>query len=103
MAYHPAIDISAWIGAPVLASDSGFVVVAGWDGTGYGNEIVIDHGNGYQTLYAHLNAFYVNVGDNVVKGQQIGEMGNTGNSTGPHLHFEVRQGTVQRNPFGFLP
>ena len=100
---HPGIDIAAWVGAPVLAADSGYVLAVGWDNTGYGNSIVIDHGNGFQTLYAHLNAFYVNAGDNVAKGQQIGEMGNTGNSTGPHLHFEVRQGTVQRNPVGFLP
>jgi LysM repeat protein len=102
-AYHPAIDIMGYIGAPVMAADSGFVVAAGWDNTGYGNEIVIDHGNGYQSLYAHLNAFLVNVGDNVAKGQQIAEMGSTGNSTGPHLHFEVRQGTIQRNPYGVLP
>lgn len=100
--WHPGIDIAAWIGAPVLAADSGYVVVAGWDNA-YGYHIVLDHGNGFQTLYAHLNSYYVNAGDNVAKGVQIGEMGNTGNSTGPHLHFEVRHGTVQRNPSGFLP
>ena len=100
---HPGIDIAAWIGAPVAAADSGHVVAAGWDNTGYGNSIVVDHGNGFQTLYAHLQDFWVSAGDNVTKGQQIGTMGNTGNSTGPHLHFEVRQGTVQRNPVGFLP
>lgn len=100
--YHPAIDIAAWIGAPVLAADSGHVIVAGWDNM-FGYHIVIDHGNGFQTLYAHLNSYYVEAGTNVVKGEQIGEMGNTGNSTGPHLHFEVRQGTLQQNPSGFLP
>jgi len=54
-------------------------------------------------VYAHLDAYYVNAGDNVAKGQHIADMGSTGNSTGPHLHFEVRQGTVLRNPVGFLP
>ncbi|MCB0209652.1 MAG: peptidoglycan DD-metalloendopeptidase family protein [Anaerolineae bacterium] len=100
--YHPAIDIAAWIGAPVLAADSGHVIVSGWDNM-YGYHIVIDHSNGYQTLYAHLNTYYVEAGANVVKGEQIGEMGNTGNSTGPHLHFEIRQGTLQVNPSSFLP
>lgn len=100
---HPAIDIAAWPGAPVLAADSGYVIVAGWDNSGYGFHVVVDHGNGYQTLYAHLQAYYVDAGQNVAKGTQIGEMGSTGFSTGPHLHFEVRQGTVQRNPVGFLP
>ncbi|MCL4299643.1 MAG: M23 family metallopeptidase [Anaerolineae bacterium] len=101
--WHPAVDIAAYIGAPVLAGDSGYVIVAGWSNVGYGYHIVIDHGNGYQTLYAHLNSIYVNVGDNVAQGQQIGEMGNTGNATGPHLHFEIRQNTVVRNPIGILP
>ncbi|GIK37505.1 MAG: hypothetical protein BroJett011_13380 [Chloroflexota bacterium] len=54
-------------------------------------------------MYAHLQTFYVGVGDDVTKGQQIGEMGSSGNSTGPHMYFEIRQGTVQRNPHGFLP
>jgi hypothetical protein len=100
---HPALDIAAWLGAPVLAADSGYVIVAGWDNSGYGYHVVVDHGNGYQTLYAHLQAYYVDAGENVTKGQQIGEMGTSGHSTGPHLHFEIRQGTVQRNPNGFLP
>lgn len=102
-AYHPGLDIGGWLGAPILAADAGHVVVSGWDSTGYGNMVVIDHGNGFQTVYAHLQAIYMEVGTNVAKGQQVGEMGNTGNSTGPHLHFEIRQGTVQRNPYGFLP
>lgn len=100
---HRAIDIGSWEGAPVMAADSGFVVAAGWDGSGYGRMVLIDHGNGFQTLYAHLKVFYVKVGDSVAKGQKIGEVGTTGNATGPHLHFEVRQNGVQRNPFGFLP
>jgi murein DD-endopeptidase MepM/ murein hydrolase activator NlpD len=101
--YHPGVDIAGWMGAPVLASDSGYVVAAGWDGTGYGLSVVVDHGNGFQTLYAHLQTAYVTPGESVTKGQQIAEMGSTGNSTGPHLHFELRQGTIQRNPYGFLP
>jgi hypothetical protein len=101
--YHPGLDIGGWQGASVLAADSGYVIVAQWDGSGYGNMIVIDHGNGFQTVYAHLQSMYVGLGTNVSKGQQIGEMGSTGNATGPHLHFELRQGTVQRNPYGFLP
>jgi LysM repeat protein len=100
---HRAIDIGSWEGAPVMAADSGFVVAAGWDGSGYGRMVLIDHGNGFQTLYAHLKVFYVKVGDSVAKGQKIGEIGTTGNATGPHLHFEVRQNGIQRNPFGFLP
>jgi hypothetical protein len=100
---HQGLDVAAWEGAPISAADSGHVVFAGWDDTGYGYTVVIDHGNGFQTLYAHLQAYYVDAGDNVAKGQQIAEMGITGNTTGPHLHFEIRQGTIQRNPVGFLP
>lgn len=102
-AFHPGLDIGGWKGAPILAADSGYVVATGWDDTGYGNMILIDHGNGFQTLYAHLDTILVEAGTNVAKGQQIAAMGSTGNSTGPHLHFELRQGTVQRNPYGFLP
>lgn len=100
---HRAIDISTWMGAPALAADSGYVVAAGWDDSGYGRMVVIDHGNGFQTLYAHLQVFYVKVGQSIAKGQQLGEVGTTGNATGPHLHFEVHQGGTQRNPAGFLP
>ena len=67
---HQGIDVAAWIGAPVAAADSGHVVAAGWDDTGYGYAVVIDHGNGFQTLYAHMQAYYVDAGDNVAKGQQ---------------------------------
>ena len=100
---HRAIDIGSWEGAPVIAADSGYVVAAGWDDGGYGRMVVIDHGNGFQTLYAHLQVYYVEAGSSVAKGQAIAEVGTTGNSTGPHLHFEVRKNQVQRNPFGFLP
>jgi len=99
---HRAIDIGSWLGNPVVASDSGYVVYAGWDRTGYGNLVIIDHGNGYRTYYAHLSAIYVRIGDSVGQGQQIGAVGSTGRSTGPHLHFEIRYRNVQRNPLGFL-
>ncbi|MBX3012025.1 MAG: peptidoglycan DD-metalloendopeptidase family protein [Caldilineaceae bacterium] len=101
---HAAIDIGSWMGAPVKASDGGYVVQAGggWN-SGYGNHVVIDHGNGYRTLYAHMTSVFVSPGENVTKGQQIGTVGNTGNSTGPHLHFEVLYQGVRRNPYSYLP
>ncbi len=100
---HPAIDIAGWVGSPVTAADGGYVVLAGggWNG-GYGNHVIIDHGNGFTTLYAHLNSIFVSPGMTVSKGQQLGTMGNTGNSTGPHLHLEVRYGGVPYNPSNYL-
>jgi murein DD-endopeptidase MepM/ murein hydrolase activator NlpD len=100
---HLGIDIANRTGIPVRAADDGYVVMAGRDTWGYGNQVVIDHGNGYWTRYAHLNKIGVKAGDVVKKQQQIGTMGSTGRSTGPHLHFEVIQGGVRRNPQGFLP
>ena len=101
---HPAIDIAGWTGAPVKAADSGYVALAtgGWSG-GYGNHVIVDHGNGFVTLYAHLNSIYVSAGESVTRGQQIGSLGNTGNSTGPHLHLEIRYQGVPRNPLSYLP
>ncbi len=101
---HRAIDIGSWNGSPIKASDSGYVVAAGggWNG-GYGNYVLIDHGNGFTTLYAHLSGIFVRTGENVSRGEQIGSAGNTGNSTGPHLHFEVRYQGVPQNPFTYLP
>lgn len=97
--YHKAIDIANRSGGPILASDAGVVTVAGWvDGYGYGNRVMIDHGNGYVTLYAHLSVVQVQVGQRVNRGDVIGQMGNTGRSTGTHLHFEIRQGSVLLNP-----
>jgi murein DD-endopeptidase MepM/ murein hydrolase activator NlpD len=101
--YHLALDIARAVGTPVKAADNGYVVAAGWSNDGYGNNIVIDHGNGYQTQYAHLNRIYVKVGQAVGKGTEIGQMGSTGRSTGPHLHFEVRKNGVRVNPLSFLP
>lgn len=101
---HRALDIGAWTGTAVTAADSGYVIAAssGWN-NGYGTMIMIDHGSGYVTLYGHLNSVFVRQGESVAKGQQLGTVGNTGNSTGPHLHFEVRYQGVARNPFNFLP
>jgi murein DD-endopeptidase MepM/ murein hydrolase activator NlpD len=101
---HRAIDIGSWVGAPVKSADSGYVIEAGggWNG-GYGNHVLIDHGNGFTTLYAHLNSIFVRAGESVSRGDQIGTVGNTGNSTGPHLHFEIRYQGVARNPFNWLP
>lgn len=101
---HPAIDIAGRTGAPVTAADGGYVTVAGsgWN-AGYGTHVIIDHGNGFATLYAHLNSVFVSAGENVSAGQQIGTLGNTGNSTGPHLHFEIRYQGTPRNPYNYLP
>lgn len=101
---HPALDIGSWVGAPAKAADSGYVILAGggWNG-GYGNHVIIDHGNGFTTLYAHLNSIFVRTGESVSRGQQIGTVGTTGNSTGPHLHFEIRYQGAPRNPYNWLP
>lgn len=100
---HRAVDIGAYSGAPVKAADSGRVVIAksGWN-YGYGNYVVIDHGNGFVSLYGHLNSIFVRPGENIYSGQKIGSVGNTGNSTGPHLHFEIRYKDALRNPFTYL-
>ncbi len=100
---HLGIDVGSRTGTPILAADAGYVVLAGRDTFGYGNQVLIDHGNGYQTRYAHLNTVLVKAGQSVQKNQQIGTMGSTGRSTGPHLHFEVIYNGVRRNPLGFLP
>ncbi len=100
---HRGIDISARPGNTVVAADGGYVVHVGRDNGGYGNHLMINHGNGYETLYAHLSVILVEPGQSVRRGQPIGLSGNSGHSTGPHLHFELRQYGVQRNPFNFLP
>jgi murein DD-endopeptidase MepM/ murein hydrolase activator NlpD len=99
---HLGIDIAAGLGAPVFASDSGVVVWAAPIGGGYGNMIMIDHGNGYTTLYGHLSAALVRCGQSVAKGSVIGTGGSTGNSTGPHLHFEIRYNGGFVNPISYL-
>ena len=100
---HPGIDLATDYRLPIFASDSGTVVFSGWDDTGYGYFIVIDHGNGYKTTYGHNEANLVSVGQTVVQGQQIGESGNTGNSTGNHLDFRILYNGVFLNPLGYLP
>lgn len=88
--WHKGLDIANHNGGSILAADAGTVAVAGWDKTGYGNKVVIDHGNGFITLYAHLSRIDVVAGQRVNRGNQVGMMGSTGRSTGTHLHFEIR-------------
>ena len=98
--YHKAIDIAG--SGAILAADSGVVTASGWDTTGYGNRVIVDHGNGSRTLYAHMKALNVTEGQSVNRGDLLGEMGSTGRSTGTHLHFEVRQDSVLLNPLDYL-
>lgn len=89
--YHQAVDIASRDNPAIVAAQGGTVVTAGWNAGGYGNYVVVDHGNGYQTLYAHMlnKSMVVKAGDRVSQGQKLGIMGSTGRSTGTHLHFEV--------------
>ncbi len=100
--YHKAIDIASGGGGPILAADSGVVTASGWDSSGYGNRVIVDHGNGSRTLYAHMRVLNVTEGQSVNRGDVLGEMGSTGRSTGTHLHFEVRQDSVLLNPMDYL-
>jgi murein DD-endopeptidase MepM/ murein hydrolase activator NlpD len=99
---HKGLDIANRTGTNINATASGVVIFSGWHG-GYGKKVIIYHGFGYTTVYAHLSSIYVNVGDEVTKGEIIGLMGDTGNSTGPHLHYEVIVDGVPKNPVDFLP
>jgi len=99
---HRAVDIAAPSGAFVMAADRGVVVRAGWNNQGYGMFVVIDPNIDYVTLYSHLQDVYVDVGDVVAQGQVIGSVGSTGNSTGPHLHFELRDFGARINPLEAL-
>jgi len=100
---HPGLDLSTPPGSPVYAADTGLVIFAGWSGLGYGNAVLIDHGNGYQTLYAHLSQVSIYCGARVEQAKLIGLSGSTGNSTGPHLHFEVRVPGGYVDPLKVLP
>lgn len=100
---HLALDIGAAMGEPLYAADSGVVVFSGWSTGGYGYAVAIDHGNGYQTLYAHMSKVNVSCGQSVNQGQTIGLAGSTGNSTGAHLHFEIRYQGGFINPWYVLP
>jgi len=100
--FHPGLDIDGEQGDTVLAPGAGVVIKAGRQG-GYGNMIEIDHGNGITTRYGHLSRVDVEMGDKITRGQQLGAIGTTGRSTGPHLHFEVRFNDEALNPRRFLP
>ncbi len=99
--YHQGVDIAVSTGTSVMASSGGTVTVAGWQ-SGYGYVVYIDHGNGVQTRYGHLSKILVSVGTRVYQGQVIARSGNTGNSTGPHLHFEYRINGTAYNPVGYV-
>jgi murein DD-endopeptidase MepM/ murein hydrolase activator NlpD len=99
---HLGIDLAGNLGDNVYAADGGVVVYAGPNSYGYGNMIMIDHGTGFQTLYAHLSQIFVACGNNISGGQVIGAIGSTGHASGPHLHFEVRTASVVINPWDVL-
>ena len=99
---HTGIDIGADYGDAIRAADGGVVIHSDWMG-GYGNAVIIDHGNGISTLYAHNSQLLVSEGQTVAKGQTVARCGSTGYSTGPHLHFEVRQNGSPVNPLNYLP
>jgi len=96
------LDIGAAMGTNIFAAAEGTVLVAGWNAGGYGNYVVIDHGGGLTTLYAHCSSLNVSAGQKVSRGQVIAKCGSTGMSTGPHLHFEVLQNGAHTNPSAYL-
>lgn len=98
---HAGMDFAASYGSTIRAADSGTVIFAGWYG-GYGNAVIINHGKGITTLYAHSSKLYVSEGESVKRGQAIAAIGSTGLSTGPHLHFEVRKNGTPVNPANYL-
>src|SRR5258706_4278314 len=100
--WHKGIDIANHDGGAILAADSGTIIHASWDNSGYGNMIMVDHGNGYRTLYGHLSKFAVVLGQTVKRGDLLGQMGSTGRSTGMHLHFEIRTVKGNVNPLDYL-
>ena len=99
---HTGIDIGASHGTNIYAAASGTVLVSGWNSGGYGNYVVVDHGGGVTTLYAHCSALLVSSGQSVTKGQVIAKVGSTGMSTGPHLHFEVLKNGAHTNPMAYF-
>ena len=100
---HRGIDLAGSEGEGVYAVDAGVIVYSGWNNYGYGNMIMIDHGNGFQSLYAHLSAIYRGCGQSVGQGEGIGAVGTTGRSSGAHLHFELMTSTWKVNPWDYLP
>lgn len=100
---HLGIDLAAPRGTPILAAQNGVIIYTGREFKGYGKMIMIENGNGWATLYAHLDKFFVTEGQKVRRGEVIGAMGNTGRSTGSHLHFEIRRQSGPIDPLPFLP
>jgi len=99
---HHGIDIAGSLGNPIYATAAGVVVYAGWNNNGYGNLLILDHGDGWQSVYGHLNQIDVGCGDNIYQGDVVAQLGTTGNSSGPHLHFELRKDGSTVNPWDFL-
>ena len=100
--FHKGIDFAAEEGSPVLSSADGVVIFTGYDETGFGNLVIVDHGYGLKTYYAHLSAIQTEIGKSVKKGEPIALVGNTGRSTGPHLHYEVRIFGIPVNPENYI-
>jgi murein DD-endopeptidase MepM/ murein hydrolase activator NlpD len=101
--WHPGLDLGGEVGDPIYAADAGVVVYAGWNAYGFGNLVILDHGNGQHSLYGHLSEIHVTCGQGVPQGAILGLAGSTGYSTGPHLHFEIRSGGSNVNPWDYLP
>ena len=101
--YHPGIDLAAPLGTLIKPVSGGTVINAGWSDWGYGLNVVIDHGHGYESLYAHMSKIYVNVGDKVTEDNYLGEVGATGNATGPHTHLQISKDGININPLSVLP
>ena len=99
--FHPAVDLAVAQGTPIYAAHDG-TILTGYNGGGYGNYIYLNRGDGLQTRYAHMSQFAVSYGETVTAGQLIGYVGNTGSSTGPHLHFEVRWNNQPANPMSYF-
>jgi len=99
---HPGVDLANDFDTPIYAADGGTVVYAGWNPVGYGNLVVLDHGNGWRTYYAHQNSISVECDEWIPRGSLVGFMGSTGNSTGPHLHFEILRYGLPVNPDGYI-
>ncbi len=100
--FHHGVDLALSSGNPIVASDGGTITFAGWKSSTYGYFVEIDHGDGVKTRYAHCSKVMVKVGQKVAKGQQIGKVGSTGRSTGPHVHFEIRFDGTAANPLNYL-
>lgn len=100
--FHNGVDLAAPFGSPIEAADGGTVEQAGWCDCGLGYYVKIDHGDGFETVYGHMSEYYVTPGEQVSKGETIGAVGSTGNSTGPHVHFIVDYHGTDENPLDYL-